>query len=97
MTHRGSVRPHNEDAFLLGGVHAGSDLDMSEPISTMIEGKSWIVAVADGIGGNQAGERASREVVSLLANRENYTPSIVSSILYYAHSRLFKIGASDPA
>lgn len=98
LTHPGAIRPQNEDALLCGKVHAAADLSMERAAGFSCgAGQSWLLAVADGIGGNQAGERASREVVSLLSERQDYSPTVVRSILYYAHTRLFKLGATDPS
>ena len=63
MTHRGRVRSNNEDAFLAmtldghGVRYRGKEGEMTEP------GPDYIFAVSDGMGGERAGEFASRVTV----------------------------------
>ncbi|WP_304455890.1 PP2C family serine/threonine-protein phosphatase [Nocardiopsis sp. YSL2] len=66
LTHRGAVRPANEDALVMGSVCASADMTLparlilstSEPI---------ILGVADGIGGQAAGEIASEHLVQRMS------------------------------
>lgn len=62
LTDVGRIREHNEDCFLINGVvhDAGED-------HAVISG-DFIVAVADGVGGQNAGEVASRIALSELAS-----------------------------
>lgn len=95
ITHRGKVRPHNEDTFLDGEVHTAEAMEEARSFHHKAD-SSWVLAVADGIGGNLAGEQASRETAGLLAGRKDYTPEVVLSMLQYAHQRLFQIGTVHP-
>lgn len=65
ITDTGSVRDHNEDAFLIQKNVAASPLERKE---TETETKSpLIAAVADGVAGEASGEVASRKALELLA------------------------------
>ena len=66
LTHRGAVRAENEDAFVAGPIVACSS--MTHPaICTLPTVEPVVVAVADGIGGQVAGEIASEHVARRLA------------------------------
>lgn len=63
VTHRGSGRERNEDALLLGGWV--SQTDIGTPTRLVLPRGGGLVAVADGLGGHPAGDRAS--LAALLA------------------------------
>jgi protein phosphatase len=64
FTHRGRVRPANEDALSIGPrVLTG---DMNTPVSTTAPGDGCLLMVADGMGGHAEGAMASRAVLDYL-------------------------------
>jgi protein phosphatase len=64
FTHRGRVRPANEDAISIGTrVLTG---DMSMPIVMTVPGDGCLLMVADGMGGHAKGAMASRAVLDYL-------------------------------
>jgi PPM family protein phosphatase len=65
ITDVGCVREHNEDAFLIQKIFKNHD----EYYLKNLEG-NWIAAVADGMGGQAAGEVASELALRHLANIE---------------------------
>jgi PPM family protein phosphatase len=67
MTHRGAVRPSNEDSLVVGAFTA-CGVDMAAPVTwTVPLSGPVVVAVADGMGGHAAGEIASAHTVRSLA------------------------------
>jgi PPM family protein phosphatase len=80
ITNRGMKRPKNEDACLFRRVFAKASFDAPVDLECL-PGDGWIIAVADGLGGQQGGERASEEVVRRLEACRNVTPSAVSDEL----------------
>ncbi|MCL6580110.1 MAG: serine/threonine-protein phosphatase [Firmicutes bacterium] len=75
VTHRGLVRPGNEDAFLVGGlIGLAPHGPMPGPVSVVhalgpgpVPDRGLVLAVADGLGGHRAGETASRLALEGLA------------------------------
>jgi protein phosphatase len=64
FTHRGRVRPANEDAISIGPrVLTG---DMSTPVLMTASGDGCLLMVADGMGGHAQGAMASRAVLDYL-------------------------------
>lgn len=104
QSHVGLVRQQNEDMIL-----AGTRLirDASYTISyTLPEGERAIFALADGMGGHNAGEVASEEALSSLSSFFDALPPALSpEQLREAfsqwnqeiHARLLRLGGEDPA
>src|SRR6516162_10071527 len=66
---KGNYREHNEDNFYVPGrrpVRHGSSHDSSSEMSTVTLEPSNLFIVADGMGGQQAGEQASLMAVELI-------------------------------
>ena len=85
LTHKGNVRPTNEDHFLLGSLRKHLDitatsLPEAEQLRARDERVSIIAMVADGVGGQVAGEEASRVVL------EEVTQYVTQSTLCYYES-----------
>jgi protein phosphatase len=72
LTHRGKVRPDNQDHFLIGQLRGrlivkASSLPSIERLPIEEERVGSFMMVADGVGGGQKGERASRIALEEIA------------------------------
>jgi serine/threonine protein phosphatase PrpC len=67
LTDLGVVRENNEDSFLIANVADGATTPNAMEPNEVIGGDGSIFLVADGMGGGQAGEVASRMAVDLVA------------------------------
>lgn len=88
-TDTGSVRPKNEDRCFAGGwLSDGSDGAWMFPLET----ERWCAAVADGMGGHQAGELASETALSELHPLAGGldSESAVNSALERVNERVFE-------
>jgi PPM family protein phosphatase len=95
ITNRGTKRPDNEDPCLFDRVFSRVSLVAPICLECSREG-AWIVAIADGLGGQQGGERASAELVSALAVCADVSPSGVSGVLEDLHKRFVDLSTSHP-
>ena len=68
FSHNGGVRENNEDGLLVGSVLI-SDISMEKPETFQGDDGDHLFCVADGIGGQQKGEVASRIVLSSLKEK----------------------------
>ena len=71
LTHRGLVRPENQDHFLLATVHRqvlihGTSLPAAEALPLRGERLATLLLVADGVGGGPAGNEASRVAIEAI-------------------------------
>lgn len=108
-TDNGRKRPHNEDAFLVGGVVENkSSLILEVPMdSGAINTGGILAAVADGMGGYNAGEIASTtalrvffsELMSEVACEidEEKIPEFLKKAVAKAHEKLGMLGKEHPA
>ena len=82
LTHQGNIRKTNEDHFLLGSLRKHLDIQATslpdaELLSECNERAAFIAMVADGVGGQLAGEEASRVAL------EEVTQYVTQSTLCY--------------
>jgi protein phosphatase len=115
LTHKGLVRPSNQDHFLIGSLRQRLDIRQSSlpdfsalPIAE--DRLAFLMMVADGVGGAQKGESASRVAVEELSQyiaesvRCYYTADTGDSDFTRAleagamksHQAVIEHGASDP-
>lgn len=78
LTHRGNLRPENQDHFLLASLHKtmrvrGTSLPHPEVLEAPGERLASLLMVADGVGGSVAGEVASRAALETVADYVTHT------------------------
>jgi PPM family protein phosphatase len=101
LTHNGARRPSNEDAVVAGSCTFTS-VSSSQPHQVTVPapaGQPVVVAVADGLGGHQAGEVAAAHVVHRLArlNRADLrSPEDVGAALRTISAEVAAQGEQDP-
>lgn len=91
FTHRGRVRPHNEDSVGIGNrILTG---DMNSPLVITAQTDSALLMIADGMGGHAQGAMASRAVLDyLLAAVDRLSdPASCAEVIEEANQQLFKI------
>lgn len=91
ITDKGAVRDNNEDAYLINkAVYTNSQTegDMKAP---------FITAVADGVGGEAAGEVASRLALELLSSVRFSKKTDMSAKLMNIHGKLRRYGKHHEA
>lgn len=95
VTHRGCVRNSNEDCMLLFGrvFYDNKEIWLD---SNETSGKSWLCAVADGIGGSRAGEIASQYVLEKLSKIRDFTPAHIERLLIHLNQELIRLGNEKP-
>jgi protein phosphatase len=97
ITHRGKVRDNNEDSILiLNKVIQVEEMQM--PVVKEINDNCAIFAVADGMGGYNAGEIASRMVLETLANNWRFLKSTdeIEKFFQEVNDKLIKYGEEHP-
>ncbi len=88
ISDKGTVRDHNEDAFLIDGVvlsKAQLETDIRPP---------FIAAVADGVGGEASGEVASRLALELLSSVKYGSKVNMQSKINGIHGKLVRYGSA---
>lgn len=88
ISHPGHVRPRNEDHFLVASIHRAMRVHATslpdDSLGALASGsRGWLLMVADGLGGEAAGDVASETAVAAFARYATHT-------LKYCHS-------ADPA
>lgn len=94
ICHTGKTRSANEDAAYFSEVFGGASISVPK-VAALVETR-WIIAVADGIGGQKAGAYASKEVVSKLAVCTDISPEGVDENLIETNRRLHAAGLENP-
>lgn len=94
ICHTGKVRKVNEDACLFGGAFGGAST--SAPMKAAVPAPTWVIALADGIGGHRAGAYASREVLASLEGASEFTPAEIGEMLQQTNARLHALGREKP-
>jgi serine/threonine protein phosphatase PrpC len=95
-THRGLVRPHNEDTLgVAGWLSSGADV---EPTCITVDRRGpAFAAVADGLGGHAAGAEASRLAMSALAeNARSLVGTRIREVLDEVNVAVHAYGVSHP-
>lgn len=96
MTHRGAVRSGNEDAFVVGALTAAG-VDTVDPVVVrLLVEEPTVVAVADGLGGHNAGEVAAALAVRRLAEHSDRGAD-GGELLREINAELYALAAADPA
>ncbi len=96
LSHRGKVRPGNEDSLLLGDKIVTQG-DMTEPdVWESEEAGSFCVCVADGMGGHKAGERASALCCEGLAQMDDESEEQLQERLLELHRSIHEESNFDP-
>lgn len=88
-THVGRVRPLNEDVCLVGGWRSRKANDNWRGV--LSTSRAWAV-IADGMGGHEAGNVASRVVIDAIADliKDASSEASISAMLETANRRLFE-------
>jgi serine/threonine protein phosphatase PrpC len=95
FTHRGCVRATNQDAVAVGGWVA--DIAMSKPRCSRHElTKPLLVALADGMGGQAAGEVASRYAIERLAMQPLDGETEIADTLAAVNAELYRTMRATP-
>lgn len=97
LTHRGALRPGNEDTIAVGGWVRSEP--MAAPEGIVLDESPAVCLVCDGMGGHAAGEVASRAVAEHLVTRraELAGPQAIARAIEEANAELFALMDEEPA
>lgn len=95
FTHRGRIRDKNEDALLIHKLMVSEEF-MEEPECITLTGNNFIFAVADGLGGHEGGEIASKMVLKTLAGLEPISKEELYKALKEAQKKLEEFAREKP-
>lgn len=96
MTHRGAVRPGNEDSLVVGALTV-TGADMAAPaVIELPLSAPLVIAVADGMGGHAAGEIASAHVATGLSRAALGDAAAITSVLRHLDTQLRDRARSEP-
>ena len=90
----GKRKPSNEDAVFFGG-ECLFGKSMEDPETVELDGADWLLGVADGVGGHNAGEMASRTCVEAMVGLEEVMPQTVDSLLKKLNREIFEKSEAD--
>jgi protein phosphatase len=108
LSDAGQVRDNNEDCFLALDLTTGAVLHQEYGVSPVVGNKGFLLMVADGMGGHEAGEVASRMAVDLVSQHvstclaRNRPPSrwafvdILTEAVVHANAAIYQASQSDP-
>lgn len=96
FTHRGLVRPMNEDAIAVGAEILTGDMD--KPHRFNVTASNCLLMIADGMGGHAHGALASKTVLDhLIADADRLShPESCSDAIEAANERLFAMMPERP-
>ena len=94
VTHVGKKKPTNEDCIFFGkGCVCGRT--MNDPEAVELSEANWLIGVADGVGGHNAGETASRLCSEALIGVEEVSRTTVDSLLRKVNKEIFEKSKED--
>jgi serine/threonine protein phosphatase PrpC len=98
FTHRGALRPRNEDTIAVGDWLMSESMAESQSFELAV-GAPLLCLVADGMGGHAAGDVASRAVAEYLVRRagEATVEAAIAALLVDANAELFALMDEQPA
>jgi protein phosphatase len=95
---KGSVRPHNEDSYLIGTEKGGIGIDDTDSTFISEIDTPCLFLVADGMGGHSAGDIASSFVATNMLQDiqdiEEFDSNLIEKIIIHIHSKLSAEGQS---
>jgi PPM family protein phosphatase len=94
VTHVGNKKPDNEDSVFFGKACV-CGRSMNEPEAVELDGTHWLLGVADGVGGHNAGETASRLCSEAAIGIEEVSRAKVDSLLQNLNKEIFDKSVED--